>query len=232
MKRLKTWIRRFLTARFLPLYLAAMATALTAQALTLGLYADDHFLRLVLLDPPVREEWSRTPVDLFAFLNGDEERIRRAVAEGTLPWWTHPRLRLAFLRPVTGFTHWLDFRQWPAHPWLMHLQSLVWLAAAVAAAALLYRRLLRADRAGAWRWPPWLAGLAALLYAVDDAHGMPATWLANRNALIGALFALTALAAHDRWRRDGWRPGVAVAPVARPWHEHPVTGRGRPSRGV
>jgi hypothetical protein len=138
-------------------------------------------------------------------LDGDEELIRRALEEGRIPWWTHPKLKLAFLRPVTSITHWVDFRIWPNQPWLMHVQSLLWFAGAIVAAALLYRRLLV---------PAWVAGLAALLFAVDDAHGMPAVWLANRYANIGVLFGLAALIAHDRWRRDGWRPGAVIAPLA------------------
>jgi hypothetical protein len=59
-----------------------------------------------------------------------------------------------------------------------------------------------------------VAGLAALLFAVDDAHGMPAVWLANRNATIGAFFGLLTLIVHDRWRRDGRRTGAVLAPLA------------------
>jgi len=138
-------------------------------------------------------------------LDGNEELNRRALEEGRILWWTHPKLKLAFLRPVSSVTHWLDFRIWPNQFWLMHVQSLLWFAGAIVAAALLYRRLLV---------PAWVAGLAALLFAVDDAHGMPAVWLANRNANVGVLFGLIALIAHDRWRRDGWRPAAFVAPLA------------------
>jgi hypothetical protein len=175
------------------------------SSLWLGLQNDDYYLRLVLSDPPLDPAWTRSPFDAFTFVNGDEEFIRGAIEAGRIPWWTHPRLRLAFLRPVTSFTHWIDFHVWPEQPWLMHLQSLLWFAGAVVAAALLYRRLLI---------PAWVAGLAGLLFAVDDAHGLPAVWLANRNASIGVFFGLAALIAHDRWRRDGWRPGVFIAPVA------------------
>jgi hypothetical protein len=158
-----------------------------------------------LSDPPLDPEWTRSPFNVFSFLDGDEKLIRRALEEGRILWWTHPKLKLAFLRPVSSVTHWLDFRIWPDQPWLMHVQSLLWFAGAIAAAALFYRRLLV---------PAWVAGLAALLFAVDDAHGMPAVWLANRNANIGVLFGLIALIAHDRWRRDGWRPGALIAPLA------------------
>jgi hypothetical protein len=43
---------------------------------------------------------------------------------------------------------------------------------------------------------------------------MPAVWLANRNASVGALFGLVALIAHDRWRREGWRAGAWFSPLA------------------
>jgi hypothetical protein len=35
-----------------------------------------------------------------------------------------------------------------------------------------------------------------------------------RNALIGATFAVFTLLAHDRWRRDAWRPGALLAPAS------------------
>jgi len=198
-------IRRILGHRGLPLFVAAVAVVLCISSLWLGLQNDDQVLRLVLSDPPLDPEWTRPPFDAFAFVNGDEELIRGAIETCRLPWWTHPKLKLAFLRPVTSITHWVDFRIWPNQPWLMHIQSLLWFAGAIVAAALFYRRLLI---------PAWVAGLASLLFAVDDAHGMPAVWLANRNASIGVLFGLVALIAHDRWRRDGWRPGAFVAPIA------------------
>jgi hypothetical protein len=190
-------LRRIIGHRRLPFFVVVIAVILCAPSLWLGLQNDDHVLRLVLSDPPLDPEWTRSPVDAFAFVNGDEELIRTALETGRLPWWTHPRLRLAFFRPVTSITHWIDFRIWPDLPWLMHLQSLLWFAGAIVAAALFYRRLLL---------PAWVAGLAALLFAVDNAHGMPAVWLANRNASIGVFFGLLALSAHDRWRREAWRP--------------------------
>ena len=198
-------IRNLLGHRRLPLFVAAIAVVLCLPSLWLGLQNDDHVLRLVLSDPPLDPEWTRSPFNAFSFVDGEEELIRRAVEEGRIPWWAHPKLKLAFLRPVTSITHWIDFRIGPNQPWLMHVQSLLWFAGAIIAASIFYRRLLV---------PAWVAGLAALLFAVDDAHGMPAVWLANRNANIGVLFGLLALIAHDRWRRDGWRPGAFVAPLA------------------
>ncbi|MBM4032561.1 MAG: hypothetical protein FJ291_12355 [Planctomycetes bacterium] len=62
--------------------------------------------------------------------------------------------------------------------------------------------------------PAWAAALAALLFTFDNGHAWPAGWLSNRNALIAGAFGFVALIAHDRWRREGWRPGAALAPLA------------------
>jgi hypothetical protein len=59
----------------------------------------------------------------------------------------------------------------------------------------------------------WVAGLAALLYVIDDARALPAAWLANRNALVTTFFGVSAIIAHDRWRRFGWRTGAVAGPV-------------------
>jgi hypothetical protein len=199
-----TRLRRLLEAPRLPLGLAVIAVLLCAPSLRIGLQADDYYLNLALTDPPVVAEWVRTPASLFSFFDR-EAAVRQALEKGVVPWWTNPGLRLAFFRPLAGVTHWLDFRLWPGHPWLMHLQSLLWFGATIAVAALLYRRLMG---------PGWVAGLAALAFALDDAHASPAAWLANRNAVLGTLFGLVTLALHDRWRREGWRPGRFLAPAS------------------
>ena len=102
------------------------------------------------------------------------------------------------------FTHWLDYRLWPMSAPLMHLHSLLWLGLAVTAIGVLYRRIIGIA---------WIAGLAILLFAIDDAHAHPAAWLANRNALVALAFGAMALVAHDRWRRTGWALGIWVAPL-------------------
>lgn len=197
-------LRRLLEAPRLPLGLAAIAVLLCAPSLRLGLQADDHYLRMALSDPPLAPEWSRSPTRLFGFFDR-EATVRHALETGVVPWWTNPGLRLAFFRPLAGVTHWVDFRWWPDHPWLMHLHSLLWFGATIVVASILYRRLMGSG---------WVAGLAALVFALDDAHASPAAWLANRNAVLGTLFGLIALGGHDRWRREGWRPGLLLAPAA------------------
>ena len=113
---------------------------------------------------------------------------------GELSWWAAPRLRWRFLRPLPALLHHLEFRLLGRGGLvLMHLESVLWMAAVAAAAAMLFRRMLA---------PSWIAGLAAVLYAIDDAHGFGVGWLASRCTLMGTFFAITSLIAHDRWRRS------------------------------
>jgi hypothetical protein len=86
----------------------------------------------------------------------------------------------------------------------MHLHNLFWYGLFVAATALLYRRIMG---------PTLTAGVAALLFAIDDAHGTPAGWIANRNSLVAATFGISAVIAHDAWRRGGNRAGMILGPA-------------------
>jgi hypothetical protein len=86
----------------------------------------------------------------------------------------------------------------------MHAQSVAWFGLALVGAALLYRRLLG---------PTWVAGLALLLYAVDDTHGMAVGWIANRNAVIALALSFPVLLSHHYWRQASFRAGSWAGPV-------------------
>jgi hypothetical protein len=181
---------------------------LALPSLWVGLQLDDFTIRAAVQERELAEGVSGSRWEPFTFLDGDPRRTRKAMDLGLLPWWTDPECRLAFWRPLTAVTHILDYRVWPDWPWLMHLQSLLWFALLLWATSVLYRRLIGRTHAA------WIAALAALLFALDDAHAFPAGWLANRNSLLAGLFGVLALVAHDRWRRDGWRAGALGAPLA------------------
>ncbi len=197
--------QRWFESKWLALHLAILAMLLCLPALNLGLQVDDNFHKVAISDPPILPEWQRTAFSLFEFFTADDQARRDAIVKGAAPWWTSDDLVLSFARPLTGITHWIDHRLWPDHPWLMHLQSLLWFAAAIFAATAFFRRIMS---------PPWIAGLAALIFAIDDGHGIPAVWIANRNAVIAVFFCLLSLIAHDRWRRDGFKPGLYLSPIA------------------
>lgn len=184
---------------------ALLAVVLTLPALGTGWQFDDYLHRAALTPvagaPPLRPAL----LDLFVFMDGDPAETRRRMASGVFPWWALPEGKVAFWRPLSGLTHWLDYRWWPQQPALMHAHSLLWFGALIVAVALLYRQIMGAT---------WVAGLAALLYAMDDAHGFAVAWLSNRNVLLATLCGCLALLAHDRWRRERCPAGALVAPLS------------------
>lgn len=201
---MKNLFTRFLTLKTLPVLLAIVAVTLVIPSLWTGWQQDDLVQRYTLLGRPDPLGRVTSPLDLFHFLDGDTTYARALMNTGVIPWWTLTTVRLSFWRPLSSLTHWVDGLPWPENSLLMHAQSLFWFGALVFAAAFLYRRLLGLT---------WVAGLAALFFSLDDAHGLAAGWLANRNALVAGLFGLLALLVHDRWRRDGWNPGSIVGPL-------------------
>lgn len=197
------WLCCLLEHRYFPWLVAVVAVLLCLPALRLGWLFDDDFHRLALTRPDL-SVLSRSPAELFVFVEGDVAANRLARTMGFLPWWSSENLRVAFFRPLTGLTHWLDYQLWPDQPALMHLHSLFWYGAVVVTAAVFFRRMFGAS---------CVAGLAALLFAVDDAHALPAVWIANRNALLGVFFGLMTLILHDRWRSEGSWLCALLAPL-------------------
>jgi hypothetical protein len=188
--RVAAGIRTALAHRCLPLAVAILAAIGMLPALTGGWQLDDYFQRVTILG-----YGDSKPIQTFVQYIDRPHNLRQ-MDFGTLPWWASPDLHQAFLRYASTLTMMLDYRLWPNHPALTHLHSLLWLAAAVLAAAFLYREVLGAT---------WVAGLAALMYALDGAHAVPAAYLANRNALIACCFGFLSLLEFVRWRKLGHR---------------------------
>jgi hypothetical protein len=185
----------------------AIALLLTFRSVYNGLFADDYYHRAVLGGSARFNEQLRGPQAMFRFFIGDPQHAQRWMDVGFLPWWTDPNIKAEFFQLIPTQTHILDYWLWPDRPELMHVHSLAWFALLVFLAATFYRRVLG---------PTWMAGIAALLFAIDDAHAVPAGWIANRNSLIAASFAVGCLIAHDAWRRQrrGWAFWAALALLA------------------
>jgi hypothetical protein len=196
-------VRSLLSRSWFPWATVALALVLVSPCLVAGLVADDciHVLRL---SPGVgMAGFDEAPLDLFTFASGEEAQRRSLMEEGLFAWWTAEDFQLAFWRPLSSATHVLDHVLWPGSALLKHAHSMAWFGALLAVVALVYRRFHGA----------WVASLALLLYAVDDARGFVLSFVANRNALIAAMLGLGALVAHDRWRRSGWAAGGWLAPL-------------------
>jgi hypothetical protein len=200
--RLKAIAAALPARRSFPLLVAALGVCLALPALRAGWILDDYYHRVVLLTRSPYRELLGPPEEMFRFFRGDPVRTGLGVNIGAFPWWTDLTLKAEFLQAITVLTHRLDYALWPDSPALMHAQSLFWLATLVAAVAAYYRRMFG---------PTWLATVAAILYAVDDARGTVVGFIANRNILIAATFGVSALISHDRYRRDGSRLAAFLA---------------------
>jgi hypothetical protein len=221
-------VGRLLGSRHVPLVLALAAMAVSLPALNAGFLNDDFMHRAILAGPsdaldrladrglaPQRSgELGRALSHTFIAVH-PEENLRSFKDYGALPWWTYDGFRVAFWRPVASFTHWLDYRLFPQSLAMMHLHSILWFGVAMLGVALLYRRIASVELLGFSSAvnPAWLAALAALMYLFDDNGYFPTLWIANRNLLISLFFGTLTVLAHDRWRRQRWRPGAMVAPV-------------------
>jgi hypothetical protein len=174
--------------RYMPAIIAGVAAVLMLPALNAGLFQDDLLHRVRLVKP------SQLPEQLYGtgLIPGDAGTVSAAMRDmhsfartaqdteklmdsGMCPWWTADGWRASNWRPLDSFTHWLDYRLFPESPPLMHAHNIIWFAALVFLLAILYRQLMT---------PIWIAGLAALLYTIDDSNYFPAMWIANRNLLL------------------------------------------------
>ena len=185
-----------------PWVVVALAAVIVSPSLTAGRSSDD-FVR-VAVEHRADIALGHEPADLYTFATGASADAERLRADGVFPWWADGSTRLHFFRPVTSLTHALDHALWPGSAVGEHAQSIVWYLLLVGAVWLLLRRS---------RAPRWLAVFALLLFALDDTHGAAIGWIASRNSIVCAVFGFLCLWAHDRWRRDGWRAGAALAPL-------------------
>lgn len=199
----------WLTDRRIDLAGIALALLLCTPSVWHGWQSDDYTHQITLQGHPDFPDGKRHFSRLFCFLDDRAPTTQSLIEDGMLPWWTNPSLKLSFFRPVTGLTHWLDYRLWPDSPAMMHAHSLAWFALAL----FLTTRLLRSHVFTGAGFPPWIAGLACLLFVLDDGHGVPATWIANRNSMIALALGVAAMLCHIRGRMSRSVYYVAAAPV-------------------
>ena len=184
-----------------PHLVVALGVLLGLPTVAAGFFTDDWFMLAAL-----RRRWPGAPAwwDLYDFIATTDDGVRRDVAQGLLPWWAPPSLRIHLVRPLASALLALDHRVFGAAPLGWHLHSLLWWAGLLVVTAALLRRLL----------PAGTATLALLLFIVVPAHAQDCGWLSARHMVVAALPSMAALLAHVKARQDGWRPGRWLAPLA------------------
>lgn len=146
----------------------------------------DDYLHAAMVDGTYPAQ--RGPLDLYDFVN-DADRAMMS-ERGMLPWWSHPKLKIRFFRPLPSALRWAEHRVVGRAPALLHVHSLLWWIAAVLAVRRLYRRYL----------PSRPALFATVIFALAPCHALPIAWLANREALISLTFGALALGSYARFR--------------------------------
>ena len=190
-------LKRLLSRETIDRWIILVSVLLACASLDTGLGADDHIQQLVLRQSDAIAGFVREPLDLFSFAEPEFNESLRD--EGVFPWWADTDTHLSLFRPFSSVTHWVDHQLWPSSYFMMHAHSIVWFALTLFGLAALYRRLIQ---------PPWVAALALLVYAVDDARGAPIAWIANRNAVIACALSVWVLVFFHRYRAESWKPGA------------------------
>lgn len=198
--RLQRALRIALYHQYFAAFVAVVGIALTLPVLWRGWgLTDDTLQRAMLLSSTLPEILGGQ----FVFF--DPSKNARLMDLGVVPWWTLDTLRVAFFRPLTSLTHWLDYQLWPDSSFLMHLHNLLWYGGLCGLVALAYRRFMGRGA---------VSGLAAVLFAADITHLSCVASLSGRNSLMTLFFGVLALLCHDRWRRQGGRAYLLLALIS------------------
>ncbi|MBU0641255.1 MAG: hypothetical protein KKB50_20545 [Planctomycetes bacterium] len=197
-------VRRALAPRRAALVAALLVLAGVAnqsRSLGWGFMWDDYVHQLVLREALPGSHLR--PWSLFDF--GRCAAAGTALFEsGLLPWWTDADFAARFFRPVTSLSIWLDHALYGDWAVGYHLTSLALFGVLLVLAQRLFRALGVAGAAVLW-------GLAFL--ALDDVHGFPVGWIANRNTLLASLFIVATcvcLTHYAAGRKPAWLGGAAV----------------------
>lgn len=176
------------------LWLAPMLGMLfAAPVLSLGLHVLDDLPQRGHVQAHIEGRGGdRAWYDHYTFV--DPRRAAFERDNGVRPWWSSLDTSVRFFRPLTVATLYFEQGVLHAAPWMMHLLNLLLYGGLCAIVVAVYRRFEPDHTAVA---------LAALLYALDDAHVQPVAWLAHRSSLLSACLGLGAVLLYDRGLREG-----------------------------
>lgn len=163
-------------------YIIALGVLLVLPSLGAGLFADDY-AHLLRLTQPALFPSSDFPslFQLFVFITDNPQWRELQYNYSLLPWWTDSQLQLVFFRPLAELSHAFDAAYLRTSIAAMHGHSIVWYSLLLLALYRFYQQVYHQQS---------LVLLSLLLFAVDASHGFTVAWLANRNALMAALFVL------------------------------------------
>ncbi len=173
------------------------AIVLASSSLPLGYLLDDLFL-MKNIEGGLQKT---SPFDVYRFADGNPAFQEKVLTAGYFPWFALPELKLRCFRPLSSALMTLDHALFGEAAVWAHVHSILWYALLLWGLMLILRRSL----------PRPLALLTLFLFAINYAHWLPVAWWCHRNTLVAAAPMLFGLAAHLRWREEGWRPGLPLS---------------------
>ncbi len=185
-----------------PLWIVLCAAAgllLRLPALRAQLFFDDFIVVSMFRG----ELAPRGPLGLEVFASGSPTEHAMLLDKGFVAWWVPPDFKVAPFRPLASLLIWLELAAFGPHAAALHAFGLIWWAALVASASLLFRRTL----------PRGAAAIALLLYCVAQAHAVPSIWIAAQSGWMATTGACLALWAYFRLREENWKPGLWLTPA-------------------
>ena len=76
-------------------------------------------------------------MNMFYFTSTPEE-VDYYIQMTAIPWWTGPKWRLKYFRPVATLSHLIDYNLWGSNPLPYHINNVIWYALLVTLLYLLY----------------------------------------------------------------------------------------------
>ena len=133
-------------------------------------YAQQEMLKLIKND--------QREMNMFYFTSTPEE-VDSYIQMTAIPWWTSPKWRLKYLRPVATLSHLIDYSLWGSNPLPYHINNVIWYALLVILLYLLYRSFSNNSA---------MAFCGAMIFALEPCHYFTVRWPASRNDIICATF--------------------------------------------
>lgn len=191
-------IKQLLQDKSYPLLIIAFL--FTVPFLFMPLTSDDLFHRYFFLNQnhasTLLSDFFYQINNMFAFFSHKLNNLEPAIQLGTAPWWTDRELQISFWRPLSAFTHWLDYQLWPNSTFMMHLHSSLWFVAMFGALFKFFRRFLKSS----------IVPLAVILLICDYSIYEPLSWIASRNSMIAVFFAVISIIYLDKsTKSNGYR---------------------------
>lgn len=162
----------------------ALGLWLRAAAFRIGYTFDDygHLAARHEAFPVHRGAWN-----LYAYVFDRPAEHEALRAAGNLPWWSHPNVQFAMLRPLASLLIAFDDAAAPIDARFAHLHSAFWWCAMLVAFALALAR--RVDAA--------VVAVGLFVVALAESNTLALAWIANRTALVSLTFGLVALSFHQ-----------------------------------